>query len=166
MIVPARPALVLGSEQEMPVSIEIAGADATSLRLERAVASVGAIQDVAPDGSERLRARYVAPPTRFPQVAILVVDWPGPEASTCAPWRGSLAAATEIPFRTSPGASVTIRVGERQFGPVRADNQGRVTIPVVVPPGVREGGARAVGIATATRATPRSTFSRRPSTAS
>ncbi len=48
-----------------------------------------------------------------------------------------------FPFRTSSGASVTMRVGDRQFGPVAADRQGHVEIPIDVPPGVRHGQARA-----------------------
>ena len=48
-----------------------------------------------------------------------------------------------VPFHTSPGASVTMRVADRSFGPVVADRQGRVEIPIQVPPGVRAGvGAR------------------------
>ena len=37
-----------------------------------------------------------------------------------------------------------MRVADRSFGPVVADRQGRVEIPIHVPPGVRAGVARAV----------------------
>jgi hypothetical protein len=145
-IVPERPGLVLGAEQRVALTIEIHGADASGLRVERAVASVGAIQDVTVAGPDRLRAWYLAPATRYPQVAILVVDLiqsPGGQRVRASA-RLPLSAATEIPFRTSPAAGVTMRIADRQFGPIRADADGRVAIPVVVPPGVREGVARAV----------------------
>ncbi len=48
-----------------------------------------------------------------------------------------------MPFHTSADASVSVRVETASFGPVRADAQGNVTIPIVVPPGVRDGFARA-----------------------
>jgi hypothetical protein len=55
-----------------------------------------------------------------------------------------LEGSTTIPFHTTPGAVVTMRIADRSFGPVASDRQGRVEIPVVVPPGVRTGIARAV----------------------
>ena len=55
-----------------------------------------------------------------------------------------LEGSTVVPFHTSAGASVTMRVADRSFGPVVADRQGRVEIPIQVPPGVRAGIARAV----------------------
>ncbi len=42
-------------------------------------------------------------------------------------------------IRTRPFAQATLRIGERVFGPVRADSKGNARIPVVVPPGVTEG---------------------------
>src|SRR6185369_11104233 len=51
---------------------------------------------------------------------------------------------TEMPLRTSPSATVTLRVGEQSFGPSSADRQGFVKIPIEVPPGMRTGVARAV----------------------
>ena len=48
-----------------------------------------------------------------------------------------------MPFHTSANASVAVRIEDQTFGPVRADAQGNVTIPIVVPPGVRDGVARA-----------------------
>ena len=69
----------------------------------------------------------------------------GPDAARlhCAT-RIALEGATLFPFHTSAGASVTMQVGDRQFGPVVADRQGHVEIPIDVPPGVRKAEARAV----------------------
>jgi hypothetical protein len=48
-----------------------------------------------------------------------------------------------MPFHTSANAWVSVRIESQTFGPVRGDAQGNVTIPIVVPPGVRDGLARA-----------------------
>jgi hypothetical protein len=83
-------------------------------------------------------ARYRPPPERFPQVALV--------AALARTPRGLLDGWLAIPLsgqgdarvRTTPGALITLRVGEHIFGPSRADAQGVAVIPVVVPPGVRE----------------------------
>ncbi|MBI4508390.1 MAG: hypothetical protein HY698_02060 [Deltaproteobacteria bacterium] len=41
-----------------------------------------------------------------------------------------------LPTQTSKGAAVTVEIGNKQFGPVVADSQGKAQVPVEVPPGV------------------------------
>jgi hypothetical protein len=143
-ITPERPRLVLGVEQEMNLTIDVRGNDGGAVFApERALASVGSIASVTPDGPNRFRARYLAPPVRVPQVAIIVVDLIADGQHLRATARLPLHGATEVSFRTSPDAWVLMQVQERAFGPVRADGQGNVTIPIVVPPGVHDGHARA-----------------------
>jgi hypothetical protein len=107
------------------------------------MASIGTTAAVTPAGRDRFRARYLAPATRFPQVSIIVVDLVGAGQHLRATARLPLHGATEVPFRTSASAMVTVRVENQTFGPVRADAQGNVAIPIVVPPGVHDGRARA-----------------------
>src|SRR4029077_10884370 len=90
-------------------------------------------------------ARYGPPSDRFPQVALLVVEVASDaghrlHVSARIPLEGS----TVVPFHTNAGASVTMRVAERLFGPAIADRQGHVDIPIQVPPGVTTGVARAI----------------------
>ena len=153
-ITPERPQLILGAEQEMTLAIEVHDNEG-ALRFvpERAVASVGTIAAVTAVGPDRFAARYLAPNGRFPQVAIIVVDLGGGGQHLRAVARLALHAAAEMPFHTSANAWVTVRVEDRSFGPVRADGQGNVTIPIVVPPGVREGRARATDAYGSTRET-------------
>jgi len=56
----------------------------------------------------------------------------------------ALRAAATPSFRTDPGAKVTLRVGDRDFGPQIAPADGVVHVPVVVPPGVNFAVARSV----------------------
>jgi hypothetical protein len=62
--------------------------------------------------------------------------------------RGSLAvrlrAAASPAFHTDPGAKVTVKVGDKEFGPVIAPADGNVRVPVVVPPGIAFALARSV----------------------
>ena len=153
-ITPERPRLVLGVEQEITLAIVVHDNDAaTRFAPERAAANVGTIAAVTPLGPDRFTARYLAPSGRFPQVAIIVVDLAGGGQHLRAIARLALHAAAEMPFHTSADASVTVRVEDRTFGPVRADAQGNVTIPIIVPPGVRDGLARATDPSGSTRET-------------
>jgi hypothetical protein len=139
-----RPHLVLGIESELTLTIEVHDTDgAVAFAPERALASIGTITSVTPAGPNRFHARYQAPASRSPQVTIIVVDLVGAGLHLRATTRLPLYGATDMPFRTSANASVWVRVGEQVFGPVRADAQGNVRIPIVVPPGVHDGRARA-----------------------
>jgi len=144
IITPARPHLVLGVETEMMLAIEVrANESGVTFAPERATASIGTIASVTSAGDDHFTARFIAPAARFPQASIIVVDLVGGgqhlRASTCLP----LHAAAQMPFHTSANASVSVRIETESFGPVRADAQGNVTIPIVVPPGIRDGIARA-----------------------
>lgn len=153
-ITPARPHLILGDETEMTLTIEVRDNDsAVAFVPERALASIGTIESLMVAGDNRFTARYVPPTARFPQAAIIVVDLSGGgqhlRATTCL----LLYAAAQMPFHTSANASVSVRVETETFGPVRADAQGNVTIPIIVPPGVRDGVARATDAYGSTRET-------------
>jgi hypothetical protein len=152
----ARPQLILGVDKSIDLAIVVRdndGEGGVAFAPERALASVGAITSVTPTGRDRFTAHYLAPAARFPQVAIVVVDLVGGGQHLRATTRIALAATTEMPFRTSPNASVSVRVEDRTFGPARADAQGNVAIPIVVPPGVRDGLARATDPSGSTRET-------------
>src|SRR5581483_2311938 len=117
VITPARPHLVLGQESEMALAIEVRDNDTgVTFAPERAIASIGTIASVTAAGEGHFVARYIAPSARFPQAAIIVVDLAGGgqhlRATTCLP----LYAATQMPFHTSPNASVAVRIENQTFG--------------------------------------------------
>lgn len=144
-IVPDRPFLTLGVDEHTNLLIQIEGAAAGAFTAARAVASVGSVDLPVRDGTQnRFVARYHAPTQRFPQVVIIAVEMVAANQRAVGVVNLPLHAATEMPFRTSADAEVTLRVADHSFGPVAADPQGRVKIPIVVPPGVAEGLARAI----------------------
>jgi len=83
-------------------------------------------------------ARYRSPPERVPQIAIVAV--------TARTARGLEDGWIAIPLsgegsarvRGAPGSEITLRIGDRTFGPQRVGSDGVAIVPVVVPPGVRE----------------------------
>jgi hypothetical protein len=147
-VIPERAFLTLGVEKEdgMTVTVRATGPDAAALAPSRSFASTGVLDPLQPTGTPgEFTARYQVPTSRFPQVAVLVVELGGSGGRRVRGMgRILLHAATAIPLRSSAGASVTVTVADKTFGPVPADGQGAVKIPIVVPPGVRSGLARAV----------------------
>ena len=150
---PARASLKLGVDREVDVLIDLSGPDAARFVPLRALATVGTLDAPLPGAPGHFTARYHPPTDRFPQVALLVVELGAGAARLHCATRIALEGATLFPFHTSAGASVTMRVGDRQFGPVVADRQGHVEIPIDVPPGVRKAEARAVDKSGGARAT-------------
>ena len=150
---PARPALKLGVDSEVDVLIDFSGPDVARFVPLRALATVGTLDAPLPGAPGHFTARYHPPADRFPQIALLVVEFGAGAARLHCATRVALEGATLFPFHTSGGASVTMRVGDRQFGPVIADHQGHVEIPIDVPPGVRKAEARAVDRSGGARAT-------------
>lgn len=144
-LTPARGFLVLGADAELSIDVEITGPGAEAFAPTRTFATVGALEALEPTGAPgHFKARYVAPPDQFPQVALLVAELAAGPQRLRGTLRLPLHGATAMPLRTSPQAVVTLRVGEQTFGPATADRQGNVTVPIQVPPGMKTGVARAV----------------------
>lgn len=86
-------------------------------------------------GAGHYTAAYVPPGQRYPQVAIV--------AATAKVPRGVAHGWTALPLwgqgdavvKTRAFAEVTVRIGPRTYGPIKADAAGLGTVPVVVPPG-------------------------------
>src|SRR4029079_17192955 len=153
-LTPARPKLLLGSDTQVDVTLDVRGPESETFAPVRALANVGTLETPHAAGAPgHFTARYLPPPERYPQVALLVVELASGARRMHVVARIALEGSTVVPFHTSPGAAVTMRVGDRNFGPVTADAKGRVEIPILVPPGVRAGIARAVDHNGATRET-------------
>ena len=140
----ADPSPVIGVTGETELRIEVTHPPSNPMPMPRVLCSVGQIEDLGREGPASFTARYILPASRFPQPAILVAEF----ANLARPLRGMsavrLRAATTPALRTDPGAQVTLRVGDRDFGPQTAPADGVVHIPVVVPPGVEFAAARSV----------------------
>jgi hypothetical protein len=153
-LTPARQKLLLGTDTQVDVTLDLRGPGSETFAPIRALANVGTLEMPRAAGAPgHFTARYVPPAERYPQVALLVVELASGPRRLHVVTRIALEGSTVVPFHTSPGASVTMRVGDRNFGPVTADQRGHVEIPILVPPGVRAGIARAVDHSGATRET-------------
>jgi hypothetical protein len=129
------PRLVLGRD---------AGADlriAAPLELAElsVTASAGRVEGLRRLPAGGFTARYVPPPERHPQVAILAAVGRAGEASLDGWLAVPLSGQGDARVKGTPGMDVSLRIGERTFGPARVGADGLAIVPVVVPPGVREG---------------------------
>jgi hypothetical protein len=140
----ADPSPVIGITGETELRINVVNPPAEGLPLPRVLCSIGQIEDLGREGPATFSARYILPAGRFPQPAIIVAEfnnlvWPLRGMTTVR-----LRAATTESMHTDPGAQVTLRVGDRDFGPQTAPADGVVRIPIVVPPGIEFATARSV----------------------
>lgn len=82
-------------------------------------------------------------PSEGPQPEVLALVAIAPRCPLCATplalgaARLPVAAAIELPGKSDPGVLTRVEIAGQIFGPVRADADGRFTLPVVVPPGTR-----------------------------
>jgi hypothetical protein len=140
----AVPSPVLGIEDETELRIVVTGAFASPLRFPRILCSAGRVEDMVREGPTNFSARFLLPAGRFPQPAIVVADF----SHDSLILRGALAvrlrAAASPAFHTDPGAKVTVKVGDKEFGPLVAPADGNIHVPVVVPPGINFAIARSV----------------------
>jgi hypothetical protein len=140
----ATPSPVLGIEAETELRIVATGAFTSPLPFPRILCSAGRVEDLVREGPTSFSARFLLPSARFPQVAIVVADF----SHDSLILRGALAvrlrAAASPGFHTDPGAKVTVKVGDKEFGPVHAPADGNIHVPVVVPPGIEFALARSV----------------------
>jgi hypothetical protein len=128
-------------DQETELRVTL-GPDLDSEDPPRVLASAGRVEELVRTGPRTWVGRYLLPSERFPQAAILIADFPRSERRLRGMLVVPLRAAASPAFRTDPGAAVTLRIGEKEFGPQQAPRDGNVRIPVVVPPGITFGVAR------------------------
>lgn len=145
-ITPERQTLTLGTDTSTTLLVTVAGtaaADALPGRTQTTVGSIGPLVARSTPGS--FSAEYRVPVDRRPQCAIIAVEVLLPGGHRVhATTRLMLPAATDFPLRTSPNALVSLDIAGQSFGPRKADAAGNVRIPIVVPPGVASGRARAI----------------------
>jgi hypothetical protein len=112
-------------------------------RLFTNTGTVSSARFIAPG---RFTASYRPSDAPYPEVAVVIalLPWPHEASASVATTQIVIPqpAAVRLPGETKPNVEMTVEIAGEQFGPVRADDQGRFRVPVVVPPGV----ARGVGI--------------------
>ncbi|MCB9746080.1 MAG: Ig-like domain-containing protein [Alphaproteobacteria bacterium] len=153
MSITATPAeLVLGQDRSLSLSFRLGGGTGqpeVGAKL-KAIASAGKVENLTYLGGGMFTALYTPPAVIYPHVAVVtVVDERSPDTiyGTLAI---KLVGKTDFPVTSQPGATVIVRIADRDFGPYTADAAGRAMVPLTVPPGVPQatlisvvGGARA-----------------------
>jgi hypothetical protein len=125
------PSLLLGRDPE--TTITISGTSEAGTRVRTSAGEIGDV-DVLPGGGAAVR--FEPPAVQFPHAAIVVF------ADEARPLerRGHLVLKlignAAYPVKASPGAAVSLQVGDKVYGPVTADASGTAKIPVEVPPGI------------------------------
>jgi hypothetical protein len=128
-------ALLLGRDAAAELTIT-APSDVQDIQLS---ANVGRIDEVRRLPGGGFAARYRPSGERLPQVAIVAAV-----AHTAAGMQDGwlaipLSGQGDAKVRAAPGSRVVLRIGDRAFGPRTARADGIAVIPIVVPPGVRQG---------------------------
>ncbi|NMB74779.1 MAG: hypothetical protein GYA21_06575 [Myxococcales bacterium] len=109
--------------------------------------NVGQLSPVEDLGGGKYRLRFDAPSQPFPQVAVITAADPSHarlERVAAARLTIPIAGRLELPGKTTPGVRMEMRVAEKTFGPVTADEKGRFSIPILVPPGYGRGRATSI----------------------
>jgi hypothetical protein len=124
--------IVLGQVKQ--VSITVSGVPGSGPA--RAAVNVGRVEAVEPaDGG--LRVRYRPPDEVYPQRLCLML-WRARQPRVLV-LRIPLLGTAWAPIRTRRNSQVTLKLGDRVFGPQPSGPHGRLKMRVVVPPGVVEG---------------------------
>jgi hypothetical protein len=93
-------------------------------------------------GAERrgevVRARFHAPPLRAPSVALILAQIDDGEGRELQWISIPLSGSDTMVIETRPGSRVEAEVAGRMQGPISADREGTVRLPMVVPPGVTQ----------------------------
>lgn len=137
-------AVVLGQDEKVLIRLEGLQGDSPVLT----AASAGTLLPT----DDPARFVWTPPAIRYPTRA-LIAFWQGPEDQPPAIVDLPLLGRTSVELDTEPGATVSMRVADQVFGPVRADQKGRVQVPIIVPPGVRTAEATATANGQQTRRT-------------
>jgi hypothetical protein len=133
-VVEAEPSrVVLGPKARVEITVRNAGP------MLRGVASAGTL---APGTEAEGVRRFIwtpAPDARAPMLVLLAFwDVEAPTLSDVTVLGLPCAGRTELAIDTEPGAKVTVEVAGTRFGPRKADPQGRLRVPVEVPPNIHE----------------------------
>lgn len=99
-------------------------------RLVTSAGTLGPLRETAPGIYE---AELRPPAATYPQLALVAAIGEDGVAFSCLPLVGRGVAIA----RTDPHARISVRIRDREFGPVVADGNGEAHVPVEVPPGER-----------------------------
>jgi hypothetical protein len=133
--------MTVGVDATASVGFTLSGGDPRDLARVKLVtaASVGTLANLTDLGSGQFSGLYTPPAGAGAHVALITAVDAADPGRTYGAVAIPLSAKLDQAVTAKAGASVVVKVGGRDFGPVPADTKGRAKVPVVVPPGVTSG---------------------------
>ncbi len=133
--------LVLGQDTSATVSVTLDGGAnqpaAGAALLTRS--SSGELTNMTHLGGGRFSARLELPDVQYPHLGVLTfADERSPDTLYGYQVVRYVGKA-DYPVSTEPNATVMLRIEDREFGPIQADDSGSAIVPISVPPGVEQG---------------------------
>jgi hypothetical protein len=129
----ANPAqLVLG--KDAGADLEVRAPESAQVTFSTTVGTVTGAQR----RGDVVRARFHAPPLRAPSVALVLAQIDDGGSRELRWVSIPLSGSDTLVIETRPGSRVEAEVAGRVQGPLSADSDGTVRLPMVVPPGVRQ----------------------------
>jgi len=98
--------------------------------------SGGEVTNLTNMGEGKYSARFEAPKVNFPQFALITLADAANPALRFGYQKVPLQGAVDYPVDAPANASVVLKIEGKEFGPVKADGNGKAMVPVIVPPGV------------------------------
>ena len=126
------PSLVLG--RDAGADFEVRAAATATVTITSSVGIVGEVRHE----SGVFRAHFTPPGLNAPTVALVLATIDDGGARKLSWLAVPMSGSDTLRLETRPGARLEADIGGKTFGPVTADKKGSVSLPVIVPPGVRE----------------------------
>ncbi len=123
--------LVLGREANAEVRVRVP--EGVPFRLHTNTGVLGEPVQMRPG---EYRATYEPPDQRFPQVALIAAI--SDDGVLFAQHRLELHGTAAVQVDSEPRVQVSVRIAGRVYGPVTANDRGRATVDITVPPGYPE----------------------------
>lgn len=139
LAVSASPSLLtLGVDKTASVAFTFSGGDPRALAGVRLNlnSTAGTLANVTNVGNGVFNGLYTTPAVSAPQLGIIAAVDSGDPMRTYGTLAIPLTANVTQPVSGPANTPVVLRVGGRDFGPVKTDSKGRAKIPIVLPPGV------------------------------
>lgn len=131
--------LTLGVDKTASLAFTFSGGDPRALGSVHLAtnSTVGTVTNVTNVGGGVFNALYTPPAVSVPQLALITAVDTGDPLRTYGSLAVPLVANVTQTVTSTPNSTIVLKVGGREFGPVKADSKGRAKIPVVLSPGVR-----------------------------
>ena len=100
--------------------------------------STGTVADMTHMGSNRFTGRYEAASQKHPSLGIVTLADARRTGRSYGAFAIPIAATRKETIRAPAGTDVMLKVGDREYGPVKASKRGKVEVEILAQPGISE----------------------------